>query len=247
MDPTAPATDTRSRILRAAADLFVRKGYQRTSLREIADSLRLTKAAILYHFPTKEHLAAELVEPFVADLEAVAAYAATQPPGPRRWAMIEGWLDTLLKHRAPLGMLVNDIAILNRNSVYRRILAVATEANELVAGPDADQRERVRATQAIAMVSDPIVFYTDVDTATLREDMLDGVHRLLEGGPRPARADAGPARTGARPRRGRPPALSDADVDAARAMHAAGTHTVDEIAAAFGVGRATLYRHLNRD
>ncbi|BCJ68523.1 helix-turn-helix domain-containing protein [Polymorphospora rubra] len=160
--------------------------------------------------------------------------------------MIEGWLDTLLKHRAPLGMLVNDIAILTRNSVYRRILAVATQANELVAGPDADQRERVRATQAIAMVSDPIVFYTDADTATLREDMLDGVHRLLEGGPRPPRT-TGPTLAGARARRGRPPALSDGDVAAARAMHAAGTHTVDEIAAAFGVGRATLYRHLNRD
>ncbi|MEV1146915.1 helix-turn-helix domain-containing protein [Micromonospora sp. NPDC049799] len=30
-------------------------------------------------------------------------------------------------------------------------------------------------------------------------------------------------------------------------MHAAGTHSVDEIAARLGVSRATVYRHLNRD
>ncbi|WP_146765230.1 helix-turn-helix domain-containing protein, partial [Micromonospora saelicesensis] len=47
-----------------------------------------------------------------------------------------------------------------------------------------------------------------------------------------------------RRRPGRPPALGREQVEAARRMHAAGTHSVDAIAAALGVSRATVYRHL---
>ncbi|MEV1160325.1 helix-turn-helix domain-containing protein [Micromonospora chokoriensis] len=34
-------------------------------------------------------------------------------------------------------------------------------------------------------------------------------------------------------------------VETARRMHAAGTHSVDAIAATLGVSRATVYRHLD--
>ncbi|WP_146754481.1 helix-turn-helix domain-containing protein, partial [Micromonospora noduli] len=49
---------------------------------------------------------------------------------------------------------------------------------------------------------------------------------------------------GRRRRPGRPPALGREQVEAARRMHAAGTHSVDAIAATLGVSRATVYRHL---
>src|SRR5688572_26317297 len=96
--------DTRSRILRAATRQFQANGYQHTTLQAIAAELGLTKATILYHFPTKGHLAAELLEPFIAGLEAVSEWAAAQPEDQRAWAMIEGWLDALLAHRRMLGM-----------------------------------------------------------------------------------------------------------------------------------------------
>lgn len=47
---------TRERILDVALDLFIEKGYDRTSLREIAESLGVTKAALYYHFPSKEDI-----------------------------------------------------------------------------------------------------------------------------------------------------------------------------------------------
>jgi AcrR family transcriptional regulator len=43
---------------------------------------------------------------------------------------------------------------------------------------------------------------------------------------------------------GRPRALTGEKVAAARRMYEAGSHTVDEIAHALGVSRATVYRHL---
>lgn len=294
-----PADDTRTRILRAALDLFAEHGYQRTSLRQIGERLRLTKTAILYHFPAKEHLLAALVEPLVADLEALLDSAQTQPTERARWTVLEGWLDTMLAHRRPLGMLFHDIALIGRGDTYHRLMEVAMRANDLIAGPNAGRRERVLAVQAVGACSDPVVFFTDVSDEVLRADMLDGARRLLA--PLPTNAAAGArtdtaagARTDAaagppavpptpttvpapawetstpvsareaapgsaapatapgaaggvasrRRRPGRPPALGREQVEAARRMHAAGTHSVDAIAAALGVSRATVYRHL---
>jgi AcrR family transcriptional regulator len=48
--------DTRQRILNVALDLFTEKGYDGTSLREIAEQLGVTKAALYYHFESKEDI-----------------------------------------------------------------------------------------------------------------------------------------------------------------------------------------------
>lgn len=44
---------------------------------------------------------------------------------------------------------------------------------------------------------------------------------------------------------GRPPALSQRQLDQAQLMYDSGNHTVEEIAQTFGVGRTTLYRQLH--
>jgi AcrR family transcriptional regulator len=59
----AVTTDTRQRILDAATELFVERGYEATSLREIAERVGVTKAALYYHFPGKEDLLRALLEP----------------------------------------------------------------------------------------------------------------------------------------------------------------------------------------
>ncbi|WP_341715879.1 TetR family transcriptional regulator [Micromonospora sp. FIMYZ51] len=268
----AETDDTRSRILRAALDLFAEQGYQRTSLRQIAERLRLTKAAILYHFPSKGDLLTALAEPMVRDLETLMETAGALPAEQARWTLLEGWVDIMLEHRAPLGMLFHDLALVDRGNTYHRLVRIAMRANEIVAGPDGKRRDRVRAVQAIAMCSDPVVFLLDVPAPVLRADMLDGVRRLLsvdatdhcgpsergasdgtaiagaaaDGVPGVARRHAGVLPDGVTGRRrpGRPPAMTSAQVSAARRMHAAGTHSADEIAAEFGVSRATLYRYL---
>jgi AcrR family transcriptional regulator len=43
-------------ILNVATDLFVQKGYHGLSMREIAEALGVTKAAIYYHYKDKEEL-----------------------------------------------------------------------------------------------------------------------------------------------------------------------------------------------
>jgi AcrR family transcriptional regulator len=51
-----PRGSTRERILDIALELFNENGYDKTSLREIADRLGVTKAALYYHFERKEDI-----------------------------------------------------------------------------------------------------------------------------------------------------------------------------------------------
>ena len=47
---------THDKILEVAAKVFAEKGYKGTSMREIAEALDITKAALYYHFPCKEEI-----------------------------------------------------------------------------------------------------------------------------------------------------------------------------------------------
>ena len=56
-------SDTRQRILDVASELFAEQGYDATSLREIADRMGFTKAALYYHFQSKDDILKALVQP----------------------------------------------------------------------------------------------------------------------------------------------------------------------------------------
>ncbi len=55
-----PVSSTRERILDIALELFTEQGYDKTSLRDIAERLGTTKAALYYHFERKEDILLEL-------------------------------------------------------------------------------------------------------------------------------------------------------------------------------------------
>ena len=57
------AADTRQRLIDVAVDLFTRHSFAGTSLQMIADEMGFTKAAIYYHFRTREELLDAVVEP----------------------------------------------------------------------------------------------------------------------------------------------------------------------------------------
>lgn len=52
----------RELILRTAASLFRRQGYERTSVREIAEASQMTSGSLFYHFASKEDLLVTIME-----------------------------------------------------------------------------------------------------------------------------------------------------------------------------------------
>jgi AcrR family transcriptional regulator len=244
--------DTRARILRVSLDLFASRGYHATSVREIAERLDLTKTAVLYHFPSKRDIVAALADPLLSEME--AAVVAAQRPGlpdhDRRWGVLEGLLDAFLQHRYLLRMTMRDLALATDGPVFHRFRDTMMLAHHLIAGPVVDHTDRIHAAQALAMLSDPVVLFADLPVDLLRPAVLAGVHRLLDPGPDgpgphgpgPHGSNSPPARKAVR--RGRPESMTPEKVAEARRLHAEGTRTAAEIAAALGVSRATLYRHL---
>ena len=83
---------TRAQILSVALRLFAEQGYDRTSLREIADEVGVTKAALYYHFRTKDDIVRAVLQDFADQVDEIAAWMRTQAPGPERDA---GFVDRM--------------------------------------------------------------------------------------------------------------------------------------------------------
>jgi len=62
---TKKGGDTRRKILAAAIKLAARHGFAETSFQMVADEIKLSQSAVMYHFPDKNALFAELVETIV--------------------------------------------------------------------------------------------------------------------------------------------------------------------------------------
>ncbi len=70
---------TRARIQQVSLELFTERGYEKTSLREIAERLGVTKAALYYHFKSKEEIVESLVDDALREVDELMAWFGTQP------------------------------------------------------------------------------------------------------------------------------------------------------------------------
>jgi AcrR family transcriptional regulator len=93
-----PTEGSRKRILDAALDLLAERGYEGTSLQDVADRVGLHKSSLFHHFRSKEELAREvyhgLVERLLKQLEPLLA---EDPP---RLETLLAALDAAVDHFA---------------------------------------------------------------------------------------------------------------------------------------------------
>lgn len=73
---------TREEILAVALDLFITKGYEGTSVRDIAEALGITPAALYYHFRNKEEIATGFLDQRRDELDDLVDWIKHQPPAP---------------------------------------------------------------------------------------------------------------------------------------------------------------------
>ncbi len=88
----------RHQLLRASARLFREKGFDGTSVRDIAQATGLQSGSWVYHFPTKQDILVAAMEQGLVDaLARIEAIAAQQLPPRRKFeALVRTHLDTLL-------------------------------------------------------------------------------------------------------------------------------------------------------
>ena len=117
--PASPATAPRKRltaeerreaILEAALEVFARRGYNGSSIDEIAQTAGISKALIYEHFPSKRDLHVSLLESHVQEIfERLAEAAATSDPGEVRLrAGVDAFLGFVETRRDAFRMLFRD-------------------------------------------------------------------------------------------------------------------------------------------
>ena len=100
---TRKSTETRQRILDAAAKAFRRKGYVATRLAEIASLAGMRAGSIYYHFDSKEQILEEVLEIGIRRIseavsEALAALPERASHRARIGAAATAHMTTLLRH-----------------------------------------------------------------------------------------------------------------------------------------------------
>lgn len=98
----APADDRRAQLLDAAARLFAERGYQATTMRELANTAGILAGSVYHHFASKAALFAEVHrEGFRELIGAVeAAVGREHEPWARLEAAFSAHLEQLLSGRA---------------------------------------------------------------------------------------------------------------------------------------------------
>ncbi len=99
----ADAPDTRENQLLAIAALFARDGYERTSMRDIAEVADITKAALYYYFPTRQRCTSgwcwSRCSLLVDDVSAAEAAAGLSDGAHPRHRAVLGGLTDLARDR----------------------------------------------------------------------------------------------------------------------------------------------------
>jgi AcrR family transcriptional regulator len=180
--------------LSAARDLFLERGVQQTSLRDIAEHLGLTKPALYYHFDSREALLASLVQPLIDDCEAFVAARAGAPAAELR-VLLSDYFDLLHQHRQLLILLVRDLSTLGALDLGPRLLEWRQRITVLLVGSRASLADRVRATVAIGGLSDCIVELPDEPVEKVKAHAVEAAVAVLER----ARGAVGSAARTARP------------------------------------------------
>ena len=202
--PARPAGEksTREQILDVALELFTANGYEKTSLREIAERMNFSKAALYYHFASKEDillaLHLRLHELGKAGLDRIDV----DQVGPTDWVpMIDEFVDLLLENRQLFMFHMRNHAALEALGDHSHDDAngdIEERARRLLTDARIPRVRRMRLSFALGAVVVGLVITGDIlaetSTEDLRAELRSVVRDILEpgsdrpGGDEPANA-----------------------------------------------------------
>lgn len=162
--PQSRRGNTRQRIQDVALELFAEQGYEKTSLREIAEHLDVTKAALYYHFKTKEDILVSIFEDLNRPIEELIAWGRDQPRTLETKKEILSRYSEALAGAAPL------FRFMQENQATVRDLSIGVTIKDRVLGlvdlikdADAPLTDQVRCFSALFTMHAGMLALRDVD------------------------------------------------------------------------------------
>jgi AcrR family transcriptional regulator len=174
-------TDTRTRLIEVAVDLFTRHSYAGTSLQMIADELGFTKAAIYHHFRTREQLLAAVLEPILDELRTVVEAAeARRTAHSRAGHMLSGYAAIAVANRGLVAVLAADPSVATVLTERAEWGDLIKRQLALLADVDPGPAGEIKAAMLFAgMAGAAGPAGGNLDDDVLREHLVDAGRRTL--------------------------------------------------------------------
>ena len=185
----APSTDTRQRILDVALDLFIEQGFDGTSLRQIAEQLGVTKAALYYHFESKDDILMALHLRLHEFGRVALMRMGEEPVTLGLWGeLLDEIVDQMLAQRKIFLMHERNQAALeklHREDHDAEHEDIQNQFRQVLADTRVPLRDRVRMAASFGVVFSSLFLSGEAFAATTNEElgeMLRGVlHDVLQG------------------------------------------------------------------
>jgi AcrR family transcriptional regulator len=178
-------TDTRERILSVALRMFATQGYANTSLREIADELGVTKAALYFHFKTKDDILGGILQGHLDRINAMIDEGGPRPDCGELLRRLSEYQATRSTH---LMRLIRENFTEISNLPFGAELKIAHHRlMDTLAGPGATTMDRVRARTAFFAIQSAAMATADGEDETAAREAALAVALEVLGGcsPRP--------------------------------------------------------------
>ncbi|EIV91998.1 TetR/AcrR family transcriptional regulator [Frankia sp. QA3] len=182
---------TREQILDVALELFDAGGYEQTSLREIAERMGFSKAALYYHFASKSDILLALHLRLHEVGHEVFGEVEPDSVPPARWpSLIDAMCDRLLEYRSLFVLHLREHAAIEKvhDVEHDEHKADFEEwARRTLRNTDVPLEARVRLACALGAVAGGLLFagdqIGDVPAADLQAIVRTVVGELIAGGP----------------------------------------------------------------
>ncbi|MET0236990.1 MAG: helix-turn-helix domain-containing protein [Kibdelosporangium sp.] len=169
---------TKQRILEVARELFAEQGVQKTSMREIADRLGITKPALYYHFSSREDLVRSIVQPLIEGGERrLVRYESARRMDPRE--LLEDHFDFHYQHRFDLVLVLNEITTLADLGLVEKVMAWRERLTVLLTGPSPSLAQATRAVVALGGLQDCAIQFRHLPADELRGPAVDAACAAL--------------------------------------------------------------------
>ena len=168
------ARNRRDTVLAAALDGFTSRGYDATSVAELAAATGMSKAAVSYHFRTKNDLLHALADPLLEELDALIERHPSRPHWPDEvQALLEDYLTALTDHNQVAAWVDSDKAVLNHPQIGARLHRNTERMCHAITASTANgTAATVRATAALGSLWRPVRTLTPAQLATHRDALL---------------------------------------------------------------------------
>ncbi|WP_367321574.1 TetR/AcrR family transcriptional regulator [Streptomyces sp. HUAS ZL42] len=142
--------NTRQRIQDVALELFAEQGYEKTSLREIAERLEVTKAALYYHFKTKEEIIVSIFEDLTKPIENLIEWGRQQPHTlETKHELVRRYSETLAEAAPLFRFMQENQATVRELSIGEMFKNRMLGMRDIIIDPDADLVDQVRCISAL--------------------------------------------------------------------------------------------------